>query len=274
MLSSGACPLARCRDYRDRVLRVRLLGELAVELDGAALTPPSSRRAWALLAWLALHPGLHRRGVVAARFWPDVLDSSARGSLRSAIWALRRALGSAGEAYLFADHERVGLDPVTDVWVDVAEFDELLGAGRLEDAVALGSSGELLAGFDDDWVLEAREEYQAKLGEVLERLAVAAQDRGDAGAAVAWTRRQVSLDALAEEPMRRLMTRLAAAGTGPPRWRRTTVSGSGWSVSCGLCRPSRPAGWPHSCGRAGFRMRGGRFRGTNPRFRWWAATPT
>src|SRR3954451_14971033 len=101
------------------MLRVRLLGELQAELDGRAVAPPASRRAWALLGWLALHPGEHPRGTVAARFWPDVLDTSARASLRSAAWALRRALGPEGEEALVATPERIGVRCTT----DVQEFD-------------------------------------------------------------------------------------------------------------------------------------------------------
>src|SRR5256885_15178395 len=78
------------------MLRVWLLGPMRVERDGVPIEAPPSRRAWALLAWLALHPGEHARNELAARFWPDVLDSSARASLRSAVWALRRALGAPG----------------------------------------------------------------------------------------------------------------------------------------------------------------------------------
>ena len=74
------------------MLHVRLLGELEVEAGGQRIEPPASRRAWSLLAWLALHPGEHPRCAVAAAFWPDGLDSSARASLRSAAWALRRVL--------------------------------------------------------------------------------------------------------------------------------------------------------------------------------------
>ena len=66
------------------MLAVRVLGPMRVELDGRPMAAPASRRAWSLLAYLAIHPGPHRRGDVAARFWPDVLDSSARQSLRSA----------------------------------------------------------------------------------------------------------------------------------------------------------------------------------------------
>ena len=71
------------------MLRVRVLGDLAIEVDGAAVEPPSSRRARALLGWLALERGMHARSALAARFWPDVLDESARTSLRSALSALR-----------------------------------------------------------------------------------------------------------------------------------------------------------------------------------------
>ena len=78
------------------MLAVRVMGPMRVELDGEPLAAPTSRRAWSLLAYLALHPGPHRRAEVAARFWPDVIDASARQSLRSATWALRRALGPAG----------------------------------------------------------------------------------------------------------------------------------------------------------------------------------
>ena len=66
------------------MLRVRLLGPLEADVAGRSVEQPASSRAWELLAWLALHPGEHPRGALAARFWPDVLDASARASLRSA----------------------------------------------------------------------------------------------------------------------------------------------------------------------------------------------
>src|SRR5438270_5081353 len=95
--------------YACNMLRVRLLGELSIEVDGTAVEPPASRRARALLGWLALDRRMHSRSGVAARFWPDVLDQSARTSLRSALSALRRALGSEGECYLIATRDEVGL---------------------------------------------------------------------------------------------------------------------------------------------------------------------
>src|SRR4051794_37259298 len=40
-----------------RMLRVHALGPLRIETAGGAIEAPAARRAWALLAWLALHPG-------------------------------------------------------------------------------------------------------------------------------------------------------------------------------------------------------------------------
>src|SRR5205814_10215624 len=117
---------------------------------GSPVRPPESARARALLAWLALNPGMHARTQLAARFWPDVLDSSARASLRSAIWSLRRALGEAGAAHLVATRDRVGLD---DVEVDVHAVDALVRDGKLEEAAAIGE-GELLPGIEDDGAFE------------------------------------------------------------------------------------------------------------------------
>src|SRR3954465_3778995 len=132
------------------MLRVRVLGELQADVDGVAVVPPARRRArgppagrgaWSLLAWLALHPGEHPRGAVAARFWPDVLDASARASLRSALWELRRALD--GDDGLVTGRDRVALRCET----DLARFEGHLAAGRLREAVAL-YRGPLLADLD------------------------------------------------------------------------------------------------------------------------------
>src|SRR5579875_1142901 len=99
------------------MLRIRLLGELAVETSSGTIELSGSWHARSLLAWLALNPGSHQRADVAARFWPEVLDSSARASLRNAIWEIRRSLGGEARGALLATRERVGLDG-RGVWID------------------------------------------------------------------------------------------------------------------------------------------------------------
>src|SRR5437868_9715240 len=187
------------------MLRVRLLGEMAVEVDGAPVPAPEGARARALLAWLALNPGMHARTQLASRFWPDVLDSSARASLRSAIWSLRRALGEAGETHLVATRDRVGLE---DVQVDVLVFREILRCGDLREAVATGD-GELLPGLDDDWAFEARDDHRDRMASALSHLA---SDSAGPAEAVAWAKRWAALDPLSEEAGRALIAALAAAG--------------------------------------------------------------
>src|SRR5271154_139584 len=193
------------------VLRIQLLGRMAVECDGEQLLAPTARRAWSLLAYLALSPGPRQRGDLAAHFWPDVLDSSARASLRSAVWSLRRALGPAAEPYLIVDRNCIGLRPGPELWVDAAAFETLVTAGREQEAVEL-CTGELLAGFDEEWALMAREAHRERLLEVLERLAGSCEASGELEKALEWSRRAVAVDPLSEDAHRSLIAQLAASG--------------------------------------------------------------
>jgi DNA-binding SARP family transcriptional activator/tetratricopeptide (TPR) repeat protein len=192
------------------MLRVRLFGAFALESEGVALPLPERRRARSLLGWLALHPGMHPRSEVAGRFWPDVLDSSARKSLRTELVAVRHALGSAGEGVLVATRDTVGL--VGDaVCVDAREYERLVLEGRLEAAVEL-CDGELLPGLDGEWVYDARESHRRRFGDVLECLAADAEAAGALEDAVRISRRRVGLDPLREDAHRQLIRRLIAAG--------------------------------------------------------------
>lgn len=197
--------------YASLVLRIQLLGGMAVECDGEELAAPSARRAWSLLAYLALSPGPRPRGEIAARFWPDVLDSSARASLRSAVWSLRRNLGAAADRCLTVDRNCVGLAPGPGLWVDVAAFEELVESGREREAVKL-CTGELLAGFDEEWALMARDAHRERVLEVLETLAAGCEAAGDLDEALEWSRQAVAVDPLSEDVHRNLIVRLAASG--------------------------------------------------------------
>ncbi len=190
------------------MLVVRLLGGVAVTDEGATVAAPRGRCA-SLLAWLALHPGMQPRGRVAARLWPDVMDESARRSLRTALGDLRGELGPRAAGVVLATRDEVGL--ADEVRVDVRDFNAAAANGRLQEALEIGAAGELLPELDHEWVFEAREEHELRLGEVIERLAGDAEQRGDAGAAVEYTRRLVALDPLSEEHARALMRRLAVA---------------------------------------------------------------
>jgi DNA-binding SARP family transcriptional activator/tetratricopeptide (TPR) repeat protein len=188
------------------MLEIRLAGTLSLRAQTGEIAPPASRRARAVLAYLALHPGPHSRGRLAARFWPDVLDESARASLRVALTELRQALGPEAGVVL-ATRDTVALDG-PDLAVDTRAFSQALNDGDPERALDACST-PILDGFDDDWALEAREEHAHRLAQALEQ---AALESGDPAEAIRLTRAEVALDPLAEAPNRRLIERLAASG--------------------------------------------------------------
>ncbi len=192
------------------MLEIRVIGELEVELSGTKAELPPSRRARALLGWLAVHPGRHHRSRLAGMFWPDVLEVSARASLRSAIWALRSALGASFGRYLATDRDTVTLAG-EDLRVDLREFRRLAAAGQPEAAVAW-CRGELLPEMDDEWLGEAREEFERDLGEVLRELTRQAAATGGVTAAVGWARRRATLSPLDESATADLIRTLIDAG--------------------------------------------------------------
>jgi len=190
------------------MVRIRVLGALSLEVDGAAAAPPAGRPAQALLGWLALHPGIHARSQVAGRLWPDVMESSARASLRNALSGVRRALGPTADRVLIAGRETVGLAGEPEAWVDASVFDALIAASEHERALAL-CGGELLAGLDDDWVLAARDAYRERRSRALQAVADTWASAGDLERAIRYSRERVALDPFDEPAHRDLIVRLA-----------------------------------------------------------------
>ena len=194
------------------MLRIAVLGSLSLEHNDRPLSPPVGRPARLLLGWLALHAGAHSRAAVAAELWPDVLDESARGSLRVALVDLRRALGEAAERALVATRDQIGLIDSAELEVDARRFTELLEAGMSSEALALWR-GELLDGLDaGDWLVELRDEYRDRRSQALAALAEEAAASGELDEAVRLTRERVSLDPFSEASTRELMRRLTAVG--------------------------------------------------------------
>jgi DNA-binding SARP family transcriptional activator len=139
------------------VLEVRLLGALEAHARGRMLPAPAHPQGPSLLAWLALNPGEHERGSIATLLWPQLPRANARTALRSAAWSVRRMLGP-DERLVLDGRETIGLRCVT----DLQEFARLAGEGDAAGALAL-CRGDLLAGFDDEWVRSARAEHAARV---------------------------------------------------------------------------------------------------------------
>src|SRR5262245_15434320 len=124
-----------------------------------------------LLAFLALRGRPARRAYVACTLWIDSSEHRAFGSLRSALWRLRR------DGYCLVDEANGRLRLASDVRVDVQEA--AAAAHRLLDpATELDDvdrdrvlmSGELLPDWYDDWVVIERERFRQLRVHALERL--------------------------------------------------------------------------------------------------------
>jgi DNA-binding SARP family transcriptional activator/tetratricopeptide (TPR) repeat protein len=187
------------------VLQVRLLGGVAADRDGEQLSlpPPIGR----LLAVLALRPGPHDREAVAALLWPAAAGPAARANLRTAVWALRKAIG---DDALIATRSTVGLRPEA-ATTDLADGRRRAAAGDVSAAAVL-CHGELLAGYTEDWAETARREYRTDLAEALAASSAGAERDGDVAAAARWSRLRCELDPLNEAAHADLVRHLAAAG--------------------------------------------------------------
>ena len=207
-------------------LRVSLLGAPSIEA-GRTQIETDTRKATALLAYLAVTAQPQRRATLAALLWPDTGEQKARGALRRTLSVLRSALG---DRWLDSEGETIDLQR-TGVRVDVVEFRRALREGRLADAVAL-YRGDFLQGFSlrdspefDDWQAEQSDGLRTDYGDALSRLAATAEREGDLAVAISHAKRRLALDPLHEPAHRDLMRLFARSGdrTGALRQYREAV---------------------------------------------------
>lgn len=92
-------------ESRSLQVEIAVLGELVVKVDGAAQALPRSRKARALLAYLAITGREHRREHLSELFW-DVADDR-RAALRWSLSKLRKTLELATPSALVATRSHV-----------------------------------------------------------------------------------------------------------------------------------------------------------------------
>jgi DNA-binding SARP family transcriptional activator/tetratricopeptide (TPR) repeat protein len=200
----------------DSTLRLSLLGPPEALCDGVPLAV-DTRKATALLAYLAVEQGRHGRDVLAELLWPEYAPDRARAALRRTLSTLRSALGG---RWLAVARDAVSLDR-DGVLVDVDEFRRLAGSNdlvELEQAAAL-QRGSFLAGFGlrdsapfDDWQSLQAGTLARELGAVLDRLAEVLGGRGSHVRAIEHARRRLALEPLNETAHRRLIELYGASG--------------------------------------------------------------
>ncbi len=213
------------------MLRISLFGSMALATGiGGARPVPVAGRSASLLAFLALgHGHSFSRSELLASLWPDPGASASNGSFNTALWRLRRLLETPPLAHgsLITSDRRgaIALCPHTDVWLDVAEFDQLISPrlartveGLTDDDILALERGvrlykaDLLMELSDDWALRARERYRRNFLNALYRLMQIATIRRQYFDGIAHAQRILDHDPLREDVHRDLMQLFVVSG--------------------------------------------------------------
>jgi DNA-binding SARP family transcriptional activator/TolB-like protein len=198
---------------------LRVLGAIRLSTDDgreadALLRQP---KLLALLAYLSLpRPGTwHRRDSLLGVFWPELDQSRARTSLRSALHALRRQL-SEGTIRTRGDDE-VGIDP-TLLASDAGLMLDDLDAGRQCEALAR-YAGDLMPGFYvaasegfEPWLTQERSRFRELAQKAATVLADRLESTGELSGALEIARRAAELNPNDEAAVRRLIGLLDRTG--------------------------------------------------------------
>jgi TolB-like protein/Flp pilus assembly protein TadD len=116
------------------MLRLTLFGRFRAVDESGKEIPIKSRKARALLAYLALPPGKTRsREGVLTLLWSDRGEEQARASLRQALSGLRKELGQGALEALRIDEDSLSLDPDLVVVEPAAGGDKLLDGLQVND---------------------------------------------------------------------------------------------------------------------------------------------
>ena len=190
--------------------QLTLLGGFGLRrADGGDVRLPT-RKAEALLAFLACHPGEKQpRDRLTALLWGDRGDRQARHSLSQTLLSLRQELGEA-DSLLLIERETVAMRADA-IESDVIEFRRLASMpGGLRSALDL-YRGAFLDGFNlrergfEDWLSEERRRLHGLAFNTFLALADAQGAAGEWNAAISTLNTAIRFDPLAEEAYRRLM---------------------------------------------------------------------
>lgn len=180
------------------------------------------KRAAALLAYLAFHPGPVPRAHLAALLWPDADEAQGRTRLRRLVYTIEHAVGSGTlssdgdglalraqgvevDALRFARFARRAVATATLDESTVAQARQWVVRARhpLMHGIAFGS------GLFDDWLRAASIEHEHLLARLLERLIDALGQRGEFAPALDLAEALIALDAY-REPSHVLLMQLHA----------------------------------------------------------------
>jgi DNA-binding SARP family transcriptional activator/tetratricopeptide (TPR) repeat protein len=198
-------------------LEIRLLGGFSLGRSGRPLDQLPLRAARSLFAYLVLNRDrAHTRDLLAGTFWPDFDEPRARRRLSQALWQVQALLGDDdGTQFLIGTADTIRFNPTADFWLDADAFESALAAvvdaepqdrdlAAVQQVLAL-YTGDLLAGFYDDWIFPHQDRLRNGFLGAL-RLAIdLAMAKGDHETALTHARRLTQEDEFDEEAHRSVM---------------------------------------------------------------------
>lgn len=201
-------------------LEINVFGELRVTQDGVLQTLPPSRKARALLAYLAMTGRPVRRERLCELLWN--IPDDPRASLRWALSRIRKVVDTPNKQRIQADRERVAID-LNDVQVDFVtargqlfDTEKTISADDLS-KIANTLSEPILDGLDDagqqefeTWLMGEREDARLMQVNALRRLATHAElDPADR---IKWAYRWLDLMPFEVQAAKRLIADFRATG--------------------------------------------------------------
>ena len=199
-----------------RGLRVLLMGQGRLELDGQPLARLMSSKHQALVFYLAATGEPAPRGRLATLLWGDSDETAARASLRVALTRVRRWLPDV----LDIDNRQVTFAADATVSVDWRELTQALQADAplaAREAAARAWRGPLLDGLDvagsdefERWLAQMRQRAQRDAVDLRRLLLQTHEAEGDLEAAIGHARALLEIDET-DEPAHMVLMRLLAA---------------------------------------------------------------
>jgi DNA-binding SARP family transcriptional activator len=211
-------------------LQIRLFGKPDFHLQNSPDPQISSRKAAALLVFLATSRKEHSRESLAEMFWEGRSQTQSMANLRVLLTRLRQSMGD----YLTITWESVSFNQTTESWIDIEQFENhLASAARMEaefgsdspdaneeliQAIEL-SKADFLEGFYvrncpafDAWVRIERERLRRMSLQGLSKLTAWFQARHEYERGIQFAQQWLDLDPLSESAHRELMRVYALNG--------------------------------------------------------------
>ena len=202
-------------------LALSLLGPPQLQLNDQPLSQITSRKAKALLIYLAMNRGEHTREALANLLWSEIADTQSRNNLRIVLHGLRQLHNS----YLAVTRGTVAFNHEANYWLDfeilwaqLAHHQFGRNLTKLPELVAL-YRGEFLEGFHvrnasafEEWMLQQREFIRTRL---IDAMGAAIQEtlaQGDYTTGLKIGNRLLTLEPWLESAHRQRMQLLARSG--------------------------------------------------------------